>query len=748
MGKKVLLADDSATTRKMVEIALRETEFELQEASNGKQAIDQLATFQPDIVLADAIMPEMDGYEVCQFIKAMPKYRHIPVVLLTTRFQLFDEMRAEEVGIDLRVNKPLSEHQLISIINDLVQPDGKNADQEPSPEAKTFVEELEETAPLDTGGESSSSREEPSSVEGDLNESTVQMSAADIQALLKEDRTEPARQTSRSEEESPAPTLDDMDENNVTVQMNPSQIQELIKGDNNNFESTVKMTPEELMRQLREEDSEGETEVARDDNLPTLTSFEVEEEVPVLDDDEHPVALDFTLQSVPDTLELAPEDLEDLPPDQRAQQLPEGAFDTLPGSFSRNNLIAEDANLREMQRAADGDSRGEEAEIDTEILSEELPELDLDDTGSAASSELPPESGARASRDDRDERGEASIMELDEEDLASEEDVTEEEIRFAQTRPAPSANILDDSGELLLPDEASRNANEEFFDLPEPGDAGGAPIQDLLEEVSLEELDDTELEPLDEAQRGPEKQKARGYLEEEGMTTGPDWEEEQLSPTTPIEESAEALTEDDFRLELEEELDPDLIEDSEDSERLKAITFDDGDGLLEESLPLEADEVGEPSGEILDTEPVAETAGASAAEEDTEPLDASTEDEPLLLEEEKSPTEEELSDTAPIPRVRLGDESETQAGDATGQLPPLGTPADVDEQDTEPIESTASAGLTEEQLNRLADMVVERVLERISSNTIQDAVWQVVPELSEAMIKKRIFQLEQSVDQD
>ncbi len=739
MGKKVLLADDSATTRKMVEIALRETPFELQEASNGKQAIDQLASFHPDIVFADAIMPEMDGYEVCKYIKTSPKFQNIPVVLLTTRFQLFDEDRAKEVGIDMRVNKPLSEHQLISIINDLIPSEETgNAGDSAATAKKPAAEDLEETAPLGAAEQEADGGDATPS-EGDLNESTVQMSAADLDALLREDRGKADQSGSEQEEEIAQPSFGDLDENNQTVQMDASQIQELIDSDHNDFENTVKMTPEELMAHIEGGGSEQEA-AETDDELPAVASFDLEEEAAESKDETPSMELDFSPPSVPDTLELGPEDLEDLPTDQEGNQLPEGAFDTLPGSFSRGKLLSEDGEAREAVEDAPMDP---EAEIDTEILSDELPEIDLDDTGTEESFELPPETEAPQGLDDTDELPRVAEMETEGSEEVEESDLNEEEIRFAQTRPAPTGDILEDSGGQLSLEETPESNEDDFFELPEPRDAEVAPEQDLLEADSLEELDDEDLEPLEDSigETGPEETQ-----EEEVMTNESDWEEEQLSPTTPIEESAEAeaLSEDDFRLELEEELDPDLIEDTGDGEQVELVSFDEGDNLLETSSSAEgkgpAGEDTEPVEEPLaDTEPV----GVNAVEEDTEPL----EDEPLLLEEENAAAPEEPDDTAPIPMVQFQGEGEIQTEDDNAGLPPVSTDAAEEEPDTEPLEH-AVAGLNEEQLNHLADRVVEKVMERISSNTIQDIVWQVVPELTEAMIKKRIFQLEQSVDQD
>jgi len=144
MGKKVLLADDSATIQKLVEMALSDTDFELTAVSNGKQAVDILDSFQPDIILADAIMPHMDGYEVCAHVKQSPQFAQTPVVLLTGRFQPFDEDKARQAAIDERLIKPFSQEQLVQMIEKLASnlPDQPDAEEPaPTPSEETLFEE-------------------------------------------------------------------------------------------------------------------------------------------------------------------------------------------------------------------------------------------------------------------------------------------------------------------------------------------------------------------------------------------------------------------------------------------------------------------------------------------------------------------------------------------------------------------------------------------------------------------------------
>src|ERR1700722_16331543 len=84
--KNLLIVDDSATMRKMLRVSLRELRsVTFHEACNGLEAIERLAISAIDLILLDLNMPEMHGMEVIQFVQAHPRYRDIPIVVLTTR---------------------------------------------------------------------------------------------------------------------------------------------------------------------------------------------------------------------------------------------------------------------------------------------------------------------------------------------------------------------------------------------------------------------------------------------------------------------------------------------------------------------------------------------------------------------------------------------------------------------------------------------------------------------------------------
>jgi len=120
MGKKILLADDSITIQKVIELTFSDEDFDVVTVGNGRLALEKLAEVRPDIVLCDIIMPEKDGYEVCEQIKKSASFSHVPVLLLTGAFEPFDQERAARAGYDGSLAKPFEPETLIAKVRDLL----------------------------------------------------------------------------------------------------------------------------------------------------------------------------------------------------------------------------------------------------------------------------------------------------------------------------------------------------------------------------------------------------------------------------------------------------------------------------------------------------------------------------------------------------------------------------------------------------------------------------------------------------
>ena len=120
-GRKLLLADDSATIQKVIDLTFADEGVRVVAVGNGQEALDKLLEVEPDIVLADVFMPSPNGYEVCEYVKTNEKLKHIPVVLLVGSFEPFDEAEARRVGADDILTKPFqSIRRLIDRVGALV----------------------------------------------------------------------------------------------------------------------------------------------------------------------------------------------------------------------------------------------------------------------------------------------------------------------------------------------------------------------------------------------------------------------------------------------------------------------------------------------------------------------------------------------------------------------------------------------------------------------------------------------------
>jgi len=119
MSRRILLADDSVTIQKVVSITLAHEDIDLTIVDNGTEAFAKAKQIKPDIILLDVVMPDKDGYQVCEQIKQMPELSHIPIILLTGTFEPFDEDKAEQVGANDYIKKPFESHALINKIKEM-----------------------------------------------------------------------------------------------------------------------------------------------------------------------------------------------------------------------------------------------------------------------------------------------------------------------------------------------------------------------------------------------------------------------------------------------------------------------------------------------------------------------------------------------------------------------------------------------------------------------------------------------------
>lgn len=122
MSRRILLADDSVTIQKVIDLTFSEKGFEVAAASDGSSAIALLQNFKPDLVITDVHMPGASGFEVCRRTKEL--YPGVPVMLLVGTFEPFEEAEAAAVGAEVFVKKPFDDQELLRLAGELLAKTG------------------------------------------------------------------------------------------------------------------------------------------------------------------------------------------------------------------------------------------------------------------------------------------------------------------------------------------------------------------------------------------------------------------------------------------------------------------------------------------------------------------------------------------------------------------------------------------------------------------------------------------------
>ncbi|MHB1515723.1 MAG: response regulator [Acidiferrobacteraceae bacterium] len=117
---KVMIIDDSNTIRRTAEALLKKAGYEVLTAADGFEAMSMITDHRPDIIFVDIMMPRLDGYQTCLLIKNNKQFKHIPVIMLSSKDGLFDRARGRIAGSQEYVNKPFTQEELIEVISKYV----------------------------------------------------------------------------------------------------------------------------------------------------------------------------------------------------------------------------------------------------------------------------------------------------------------------------------------------------------------------------------------------------------------------------------------------------------------------------------------------------------------------------------------------------------------------------------------------------------------------------------------------------
>jgi two-component system, chemotaxis family, chemotaxis protein CheY len=116
MGKKIMTVDDSASVRQMVGFALTQAGYAVTEASDGKDALAKLNGSGAEMIITDLNMPNMNGIDLIKAVRAEPKYKFIPIIMLTTESQDARKQEGKSAGATGWIVKPFKPEQLLAVV--------------------------------------------------------------------------------------------------------------------------------------------------------------------------------------------------------------------------------------------------------------------------------------------------------------------------------------------------------------------------------------------------------------------------------------------------------------------------------------------------------------------------------------------------------------------------------------------------------------------------------------------------------
>lgn len=118
---RILIADDNGPNVELLEAYLSGVDCEIGVAVDGRDTLDKVASFKPDLILLDVMMPKLSGFEVCEKLKNDPQTRDIMILMVTALNELGDIERAVEAGTDDFLSKPVNKLELVKRVENMLK---------------------------------------------------------------------------------------------------------------------------------------------------------------------------------------------------------------------------------------------------------------------------------------------------------------------------------------------------------------------------------------------------------------------------------------------------------------------------------------------------------------------------------------------------------------------------------------------------------------------------------------------------
>lgn len=141
MSRRILIADDNAANRELLEAYLVNVDCELETAVDGVDTLAKVESFQPDLILLDVMMPRLSGFEVCKQIKENPATSQIMVLMVTALSELGDIERAVTAGTDDFLSKPVNRVEFVKRVENMLKLKGTTDELE---RLRQYIQEMEE----------------------------------------------------------------------------------------------------------------------------------------------------------------------------------------------------------------------------------------------------------------------------------------------------------------------------------------------------------------------------------------------------------------------------------------------------------------------------------------------------------------------------------------------------------------------------------------------------------------------------
>lgn len=140
---RILIADDNQANCELLEAYLADLDCEVEIAEDGQQTLDKVASFRPDLILLDVMMPKLSGFEVCKTLKSDPENRRIMILMVTALNELGDIERAVEAGTNDFLSKPVNKVELRKRVENMLK--FKDVEDE-NERLRRYISEMEQDA--------------------------------------------------------------------------------------------------------------------------------------------------------------------------------------------------------------------------------------------------------------------------------------------------------------------------------------------------------------------------------------------------------------------------------------------------------------------------------------------------------------------------------------------------------------------------------------------------------------------------